>query len=333
MIGRREFIAGFGGPAAWLAAARAQRLLPVVGFISGSLPDGYRPYVAGFRQGLKDEGFIEGQNVAIEFRWANNHPERLPELAADLVGRKLAVLFAGSGNAAVFAAKAAASAIPIVFANGLDPVATGVVASLNRPGGNITGVTYITGELMGKRMGLLRTLVPQAQSVGYLNYAAGRAVDPTNSTTAAVKADTLAAARTLGWEVIVAEVSSADEFGAAFARFAERQVGALIVGPSPLTTTNRSQLIVLSARYRIPTLYAIREFPQEGGLMSYGASIADSYRRAARYVGRILKGEKPADLPVERPTRLEFIINLKTAKTLDIALPPILLAIADEVIE
>jgi putative ABC transport system substrate-binding protein len=240
-----------------------------------------------------------------------------------------------SGPAAAFAANSASSTIPIVFAVGIDPVKTGLVASLNRPDANLTGVTNIAAELTGKRLGLLRALAPQATVFGYLTAdpQLTLSVDSRNTGLAEMEAEAVVSARTLGWEAAIAEVRTADEFDAAFARFAERQIGALFVAPSYLTSANRSQLIVLSARYKIPTMYNQREFPEEGGLMSYGASIADAHRLAGRYVGRILKGDKPADLPVERSTKVEFIINLKTAKSLDIAIPPTLLAIADEVIE
>ena len=322
---RREFIAGLGSAAAWPVAARAQRgELPVIGFLTVAAADGYRPYAIGFRQGLSQEGFVEGQNVRIEFRWGNNQTDRLPDLAADLVRQTPAVLFVGSGTAAGFVANSLKSTVPIVFALGIDPVKTGMVASSNRPGGNMTGVTYITAELTGKRLGLLRALAPQATAFGYLTSdpRLSLSVNSRNTAVAEEEAEAVAVAPTLGWDAAIEEFRSADEFDAAFARFAERRVGALFVAPSPLTTTNRGQLIVLSARYKIPTMYALREFPQEGGLMSYGASIADAYRLAGRYVGRILKGEKPADLPVERSTKLEFVINLKTAKSLDIAIPP-----------
>jgi putative tryptophan/tyrosine transport system substrate-binding protein len=333
---RREFIAGFTGTAILPTSGHAQqRGMPIVGFLTVAAADGYRPYAAGFRQGLGQEGFIEGQNVRVEYRWGNNQTERLPDLAADLVRQSPAVLLVGSGTAAGFVANSLKSTVPIVFALGIDPVKTGMVASLNRPGGNMTGVTYITAELTGKRLGLLRALAPQAAAFGYLTSdpQLSLSVNSRNTAVAEEEAEAVAFAPTLGWDAAIEEIRSADDFDTAFARFAERRVGALFVAPSPLTTTNRGQLIVLSARHKIPTMYGLREFPQEGGLLSYGASIADAYRLAGRYVGRILKGEKPADLPVERSTKLEFVINLKTAKSLDVAIPPTLLALADEVIE
>jgi putative tryptophan/tyrosine transport system substrate-binding protein len=333
---RRELIVGLAGTAAWPVVAPAQqRAMPMVGFLTVAAADGYRPYAVGFAQGLNQEGFVDGQNVRIEFRWGNNQSDRLPDLAADLVRQGPAVLFVGSGTAAGFVANSLKPTVPTVFALGIDPVKTGMVASLNRPGGGMTGVTYITAELTGKRLGLLRALAPQATAFGYLTTdpKLSLSLNSRNTAVAEEEAEAIASAPALGWDAAVEEIRSAHEFDSAFARFAERQVSALFVAPSPLTTTNRGQLIVLSARHKIPTMYALREFPQEGGLMSYGANIADAYRLAGRYVGRILKGEKPADLPVERSTKLEFVINLKTAKSLDIVIPSTLLALADEVIE
>jgi putative ABC transport system substrate-binding protein len=332
---RREFIAGLGSTAAWPVVARAQQpQVPVVGFLTVATSDAYRPYVAGFRQGLSEVGFAEGRNVEIEFRWGNNQQERLPQLAADLASRKVGVMFVGGGGAAALAAKEVTS-IPVVFAAGVDPVQIGMVASLNRPGGNVTGVTYITFELTSKRLGVLRMVVPNAITFGLLttNPELPLSLNSRNTSLREVEIDAMKVARALGWEAVVAEVRNAGEFDAAFATFAERRIGALSVAPSALTTINRSQLIVLSARYQIPTLYGVREFPLEGGLMSYGASIADAYRLAGHYVGRILKGEKPADLPVQQSTKFELVINLKTAKALGITIPETLLATADEVIQ
>jgi putative ABC transport system substrate-binding protein len=328
-MNRRELITLLGGTAAaWPLAARAQQpAVPVIGFLHIATPEPFASALAGFRQGLKEAGYVEGQSLAIEYRWANNDVERLPGLAADLVRRQVGVIFSAGGSLPAFAAKAATSTIPIVLVFAGDPVKLGLVASLNRPGGNVTGVTSIGAELGGKRLGLLREMVPQATTVAFL-------VDPRSpSVEENTSGDVLAAARALGWQVIVVEARSDRDLEAAFATLVERRAGALVVNNNPLFNVNRNRLVALAARHKIPAIYVTRESALAGGLMSYGASQPDQYRLGGVYVGRILKGEKPADLPVQQATRLEFVINLKTAKALEIDIPPILLTLADEVIE
>jgi putative tryptophan/tyrosine transport system substrate-binding protein len=329
---RRDFIKVFGGTAAaWPLVARAQqRAMPVIGFLHSQTPESYGRMLVGFHQGLKETGYVEGQNLAVEYRWGSNQRERLPELAADLVRREVAVIVAAGGFSAMLAVKAATSTIPIVIAYGGDPVRLGLIASLNRPGGNVTGVTFITTELAGKRLELVRQLIPQVTTVGYLS------IDPQGTTTGEIEqqtCDTLAAGRALGLQVVVVEVCSEWNLEAAFATLVEHGAGALVVGPIPFFTSNRDKLLALAARHRIPAIYQYREFALDGGLMSYGASYVDTARQAGVYVGRILKGAKPADLPVLRPTKFELVINLKAAKALGLEIPRILLALADEVIE
>jgi putative ABC transport system substrate-binding protein len=321
---RREFVGLVGGAAAWPLAVRAQQpAMPVIGFLHSGLPAAYAPMVIGFRQGLDKAGYVEGRNLAIEYRWANNQQEQLPALAADLVRHRVAVIFAAPNTNAARAAKVATATIPIVIAMGADPVYNGLVASLNRPGGNVTGVTFITAELASKRLELLCELVPQVTTVAFLSDPQG----PTN------EGLTLAAARALGRQVIVLKARSDGNFEEAFAALVKRQAGALIVDSSALFTSNRDRLLVLAARHKIPTMYHAREFPENGGLMSYGANLVDSLRQGGFYVGRILKGDKPADLPVMRPTKFELVINLKVAKTLGLDVPTATLLRADEVIE
>jgi putative ABC transport system substrate-binding protein len=329
MMRRREFITLLGGAATWPVAARAQqRAIPVVGFLHIASADSYSPMLSEFRAGLGEAGYIEGQNVAIEYRWANNQGERLGALAADLASRRVSVIVAAGGTRPALAAKGATSTIPIVLAFGADPVRLGLVASLSRPGGNVTGVTFVTSELEPKRLEFLTEMVPQAATVAYLN------IDPRSSTQAEQQeSDVRAAARALGKNVVVLEASSDRDFEGAFATFVERRAGALVVGTSPLFTSNRRKLLALAARYRIPAIYHLREFVRDGGLMSYGANIAGVFHLAGNYVGQILKGAKPADLPVRRSTIFELVINLKTAKTLGLDLPPMLFARANEVIE
>ena len=274
---------------------------------------------------MKETGFVEGQNVAIEQRWAENQDDRLPELAADLVRRQVAVILTGGASSAL-AAKAATSTIPIVLAFGGDPVQLGLVASLNRPGGNVTGVTVQTVEATKKRLDLLCDLTPQATIVAYLAYA--RSVVGQG-----MLRDMLAAAAAIGRQLAVAEVSNDSEFEPAFRVFVERQAGALVVGTSPLFDSNRNQLVALAARYKLPAIYQVREYALDGGLMTYGASFREAFRLGGRYVGQILKGAKPADLPVEQLSRFELVINMKTAKALGLNVPPSLLIRADELIE
>ena len=280
--------------------------------------------MVAFRQGLKQSGYVEGQNVAIEYRWAQNEYDRLPELAADLVRRRVALIVAAGGPPSALAAKAATSTIPIVLVFGADPVRLGLVASLNRPGGNVTGVTFLTTELMAKRIELLRELIPQATTVAYL--ADQRSVPE-------MLRDTLAAGGVLGPQIVVVEARSDRDFEPAFATFVERQAGALVVSPSQLFDSNRDQLLTLAARHKIPAIYQAREFVVDGGLMSYGASYGDTFRVGGLYAGQILKGEKPSNLPFQQATKLEFVINLKTAKALGLEVPLSLMIRADEMME
>jgi ABC-type uncharacterized transport system substrate-binding protein len=325
---RRDFIAGIAGSAAALPfAARAQQpAIPVVGFMHAGVAPAHTHVVAALRQGLKESGYVEGQNLAIEYRWANNELDRLPELAADLVRRQVDVIAAAGGGPTALAAKAATSTIPIVLAFGADPVRLGLVASLSRPGGNVTGVTFITTELMTKRLDLLRELVPQAATVAYL-------ADTRSAVGQAMLSEILAAAGVLGRQLAVAEAGSEREFEAAFATFVERRSGALVVGAAVLFDSHRDKLVALAARHKLPAIYQAREYALDGGLMSYGASYQDAFRLGGRYVGQILKGAKAADLPVEQSSRIELVINMKTAKTLGIDVPPTLLIRADELIE
>jgi putative ABC transport system substrate-binding protein len=325
---RREFITLLGGAAfAWPLAARAQQpAMPVIGFLHVAFPGPYTQHLAAFRQGLKQSGYVEGQNVAIEYRWANNENDRLPELAADLVSRQVALIVAVGGPPSALAAKAATSTIPIVLVFGADPVKLGLVASLNRPGGNVTGVTFLTTELVAKRFELLCELVPQAMTIGYL-------ADPRSPSSEGMRRDTLAAAGALGRELVVVEARGDRDFETAFATFIKRQAGSLIVAPSQLFDSNRDQLIALAARHKLPAIYQAREYVVDGGLMSYGAIYGDTFRVGGLYAGQILKGEKPASLPVQQATKIELVINLKTAKALGIEVPLSLMIRADEMIE
>jgi len=323
---RREFIAMLGSAAAtWPLAARAQQsAMPVIGFLrSASLTD-VAYLVTAFRQGLKEAGFVEGQNVAIEYRSAEDHLERLPALVADLIGRQVAVIV-GNHNAAL-AAKAAATLVPIVFVTGADPLRDGFVASLNRPGGNVTGVSFLANEIGAKRLDLLRQLVPNAGMIAML-------VNPGTPDTEAERREVQAAAQAMGQQLIIFDVKSERDSDAAIATATQRGAGALLVGTGAFTNSHRKRLIAMAARHAIPAMYSLREYVTDGGLISYAASITDAYRQAGIYTGRILKGEKPADLPVMQSTRLELVINLKTARTLGLTIPDKLLAIADEVIE
>src|SRR4051794_22934381 len=321
---RREFIGLVGGAAAWPLAARAQQAMPVIGFLRSTSAAEANELVTAFRDGLKEAGFIDGQNVAIEFRWAEGRSDRLPELLAELIRRPVAVLV---GDAfPMLAAKAATASIPIVFAAGGDPIAQGLVGSLNRPGGNVTGVHFFTGVLGAKRLQLLRQLKPQAKTIAVL-------VHPGTPNTEAERLDVQAAAQTIGQDLLVLDAGSERDIDAAFATFARRGADALLCGSGPFMTSRRSQLIELAARHKLPACYHIREVVADGGLMSYGASVAEGYRQAGIYAGRILKGESPGDLPVMRSTKFELAINLKTARTLGLEIPPALLATADEVIE
>jgi putative ABC transport system substrate-binding protein len=327
-VRRREFIAMLGGAAAWPLAAQAQQpAMPVVGFLNGQSPDGYAERLRGFRQGLKEAGYVEGENVAIDYRWAENRLDRLPAMAADLVRRRVAVIAAlGSANLAS-AAKSSTTAIPIVFLVGEDPVRLGLVASLARPGGNMTGINLFNEEIAAKRLNLMLELVPTAVRVSALV----NSTNPTNTITAATDLD--AAARAMGLRLQVHNVSTSREIDAAFAAFAGERPDALFVAGDALFNSRRVQLVQLASHYHLPTTYASRAYPDIGGLMSYGTDVADAYRQAGAYTARILKGTKPADLPVVQSTKFELVINAQTARMLGLTVPPMLLARADEVIE
>jgi putative ABC transport system substrate-binding protein len=326
-MNRRNMIALIGGAAAWPAAARAQQAMtPVVGFLHSQSPDSYSAILTVFRQTLKEAGFVEGSNVAIEYRWANNQFDQLPALAADLVRRQAAVIVAGGTAAPALAAKAATTTIPIVFAYDGDPVQVGLVASLNRPGGNLTGVTNLGGELGPKRVELMHELVPTATIIALL-------VNLTNPNAETLSRDAQAAARTLGLQFHVLHASTDRELDTVFSNLAELRAGALIIGADAFFTSHSEYLAALALRHAVPTIFQFRDFAAVGGLMSYGGSITDAYRQVGVYTGRILKGEKPADLPVQQSTKAELIINLKTAKALGLTVPLPLLARADEVIE
>jgi putative ABC transport system substrate-binding protein len=329
-VGRREFILALGGAAAaslpWPRAARAQQApMPVIGFLRPSTPESVVHLLAAFRAGLKGIGFIEGQNVAIEYRWAYGQEDRLGEIAAELVRRQVAVIVTPGSTSAALAAKAQTTTIPIVFATGIDPVKAGLVASLNRPGGNVTGIHELSGDLVAKRLGLLHELAPAVTTIAVL-------VNSGNAIVAeSIAKEVQAAARSLGLEIKVLPTRSSRDIDAAFIDIAHQRIGAVLVSPDAFFTSRRVQLATWSTRFAIPAIFPIREYAEVGGLMSYGMNFADVWRRVGVYVGRVLKGEK--DLPVEQTAKFEFVINLQTARALDLAIPSGLLAIADEVIE
>jgi putative tryptophan/tyrosine transport system substrate-binding protein len=327
-IERRKFLATLGGAAAWSLAARAQQSrLPAVGFLNPASKDTRRDWIAAFYQGLAEAGYVEGRNVTIEFRWAEGRNERLPPLAADLVQRRVAVMVAADGTAAAVAAKGATSTIPIVFMVGADPVELGFVESLRRPGGNMTGVSALAVGTVAKRLQLIHELMPTAEEIAFLR-------NPTNPNFSGLEIRGLqGAAVVLGLRLLILNASSAPEIEEAFAKIVAQRVGAFLIGTDPFFISVRDQLVTLANRYRIPAIYPFREDVIAGGLMSYGSSNRDSYRLVGDYTGRILKGERPAELPVQQVTKVEMFLNLKTAKSLGITVPLPLLGRADEVIE
>jgi putative ABC transport system substrate-binding protein len=329
MMRRREFIALFGATASSISilrAARAQQAMPVIGFLNGSSSDGYAPMLAAFRQGLKEAGYIEGQNVAIEYRWADGHYDRLPDMAADLVRRQVSVIAATSTPANTIAKKAT-STIPIVFTTGSDPVEIGLVANLSRPGGNVTGVSQINVEIIPKRLELAHELMPAATAITLL-------VNPSDPVRdEALSREVQAAAAHLGLQLDILRAGTDTKIEAAFAGFAQLKAGLLVIGGDAFFNSRSKLLAELSLRYEVPAIYEDYEFVEAGGLMSYSGNIKESYRWAGLYTGRILKGDKPADLPVQRVTKVELIINLKTAKKLGITVPISLLGRADQIIE
>jgi putative ABC transport system substrate-binding protein len=327
MISRREFITHFGGAAAWPLAARSQQAaMPVIGFLNGGSPEGYAPFVAAFRQGLKEAGYVEGQNVTIEYRWAKGQYDRLPSLAAELVQHQV-TLIAATSTPAALAAKAATSTVPIVFTTGGDPIKLGLVASLRRPGGNVTGGLHLSVEVGPKRLELARELFPGATTVALL-------LNPANPLAATVSKDLQAVADTLGLRLHVIHASTETDFEAAFAAAAQLRAAALVIStPDSLFNSHAAQLGALAFRHSVPAIFQFREFAAAGGLMSYGGDATNAYRLAGLYAGRILKGEKPSDLPVQQTTKVELILNLKTARALGITVPLPLSGRADEVIE
>jgi len=326
-VRRRAFVTLLGGAAVWPLAARAQqRGLPVIGFLGAPSAAPYARYVAAVHQGLKEVGYVEHQNVAMEYRWADSQYDRLPALAADLVSRRVAVIVPIGGSPAVLAAKAATWTIPIVFNLGADPIELGLVTNLSRPGGNITGIAMMALEIETKQLQLLHELAPTSTSIAIL-------LNPSSGQAQTQEREAQEAARVLGLQVLVLKASTEREIEQAFAALVRERAGALLVGADTFFVSQATLFVVLTARHSIPTIYPFRPYVDAGGLMSYGASLLDSYRQTGVYAGRVLKGEKPADLPIVQPTNFELVINLKTARAVGIAIPPTLLARADEVIE
>lgn len=323
---RREFITLLGGAAAgWPLAARALQAKPIVGFLHYGSPDKLADLAKAVRQGLKEAGYVEGQNVAIEYRWAQGHYDQLPALAADLVHRQVKLIMAG-GNSAAQVAKKATATIPIVFTSGADPVRSGLVASLSRPGGNLTGVSFVAAEIAAKRLELTRQLLPQADAVAMI-------VNPNFAGAEAEMTAVEAAGHVLGFQTKRLAASNASDIDAAFATIDQQHIGVVMVGTDGFFIDRREQIAALATRYKVAGIYPFPAFPAAGGLMSYGASLADGYRQAGVYAGRILKGEKPADLPVVQPTKFDLVINLKAAKAAGLTIPPLMLGLADKVIE
>jgi putative ABC transport system substrate-binding protein len=324
---RREFIRLAGGAAAWPMVAHAQQAKPVIGFLHSASPATFAEHIPAFHKGLNEVGYVDGQNVSVDYRWAEGHNESLPALAVDLVSRRVAVIVTPISTPAALAAKAATSTIPIVFVIGADPVKIGLVASLNQPGGNVTGISDIGVQLGAKRLALLHELLPNAQRFAAL-------VNPNNpGITESYISEVQAAASAVGRQIEVVNANSISGIDTAFAMIVRMRADAFLISPEALFVTRRVQILTLAARHALPALYHRREFADAGGLMSYGSSLAEQFRQTGLYAGRILKGEKPAEMPVQLPTKFEFIINLQTAKTFGIEIPPTLLARADEVIE
>jgi putative ABC transport system substrate-binding protein len=328
-IGRRQFISALSGAAAaaWPFAVRAQQpAMPVIGFLHSATASGYTPMTAAFSKSLSDAGYFVDRNITIEYRWADGHLDRLPDLAADLVRREVSVMFTGGGSDACLAAKGATSKIPIVFANGTDPVEAGLVASFDRPGGNVTGISFLVDTLGPKELETLHEVVPKAALIAVL-------LNPKLSTAASQLQDMQEAARALSRQIGVFHASTESDIDIIFASLVQQQAGGLVIGANSFLFSRRDQLVSLATRYSVPTVYPWREAVAAGGLVSYGASVTDAYRLAGIYTARIIKGEKPANLPVQQSTKTEFIINLKTAKALGLTFPLSLLGRADEVIE
>ena len=324
---RRDFMAMLGAAAAWPVAARAQQTaMPVVGYLSGRSRDVDTPFTTAFREGLSGTGYVEGRNVAIEYRWADGQYDRLPLLAADLVRRQVAVIAAAGGSSPALAAKAATTTIPIVFQTGDDPAEVGLAASLNRPGSNLTGVTSLNAEVVTKRLELLHELIPTATIMALL-------VNSTNPNAEILSRDAQSAARTLGLQLHVMHATTERDFDMVFSNLAELRASGLVIGSDPFFAGRSKQLAALSVRHATPTIFQYHEFVAAGGLMSYGGSLTDTYQQVGVYVGRILRGERPTDLPVQQSTKVELIINLKSARALDLTVPLTLLGRADEVIE
>jgi putative tryptophan/tyrosine transport system substrate-binding protein len=323
---RREFITLVGGAVAWPIAARGQQELPVIGYLNGASAAAWKVYLAAFLQGLKETGYVEGKNVRIEYRWAENQYDRLAALAAGLVRSDVALIFSDGGTVTALAAQKATKTIPIVFMTGADPIKAGLVASLNRPGGNLTGVTIITNLVITKRLELLHELLPRIESVGLL-------LNPGNPNAEERLADVRAAAAARGWSIKVFRAGSEHDFEAVFATLVHERIGGLLVQADPFFFSQRDRLASLAAHHAVPAIYEDRGYAEAGGLMSYGANRTEPRRTCGVYAGRILKGEKPADLPVQQPTKFELVINAKAAKSLGLVIPDRLLALADEVVE